>query len=203
MDGEEFGNFGECAAAEGEVAAQVGAMEKLARDFEKQVHISRAMGRKGGAFEEDGGAGDIGGRVAAGGGGPIDDDGAAAGEEDVAGMKIAMAESASLGKLSEGGLCGVPLIRCKVVGASEPISELFALGGKSSGSGMLVDLGVEFGEKACGVKEFPWSPLDELKKRDAVDALKDEAEAAFGLTDVVGSGCRKTGGMDGPRDFKF
>lgn len=99
-------------------------MEEATCEGQKKPHVDGAAGWEVGAFEENGGARDIGGRLTARGGGPINNHRAAAGEKDVRGMHVTVAENFAVGELREGRFGGAAVRRSKVAGVGEPAFEL-------------------------------------------------------------------------------
>ena len=79
-------------------------------------------------------------------------------------MEVTMANGVSTRDERERILAGAALIGSEVVRICEPIFMLSPLGRQFRRSSCLVQLCVEFSEKAHGVKEFPGLSLDELQE---------------------------------------
>ena len=203
MDGEEAVDTFEGGVRDGEIAAEVGAVEEPAGEGEEEMHVRGAFGGKFGTFKEDRGAGDICLGMAAGAAGPIDDDGPAWREEDVVGMKIGVANGGTIGKEGEGSFGSAALLRCAVLGESEPVFELLALGGEFRRSGESMDLGVEIRQEARGVKQFPGLAFDKLEEGRAFNALENNSGAAFDLDQVIGRGNGTTRSVQRASDSEF
>ena len=181
LNGEEAGDGFESGVGESEVAAEVGTVEEPAGEDEEEMHVRGAIGGKFGAFEEDGGAGDVGLGMTAGPAGPINDDGAARGKEDVVRMKIGVANGRSSRKECERGFGSAALFGGEVVGASEPVVELLALRREFWRRGELVHLRVKIGEEVRRVEQLPWLALDELEERGSFDAFQDDSGSGIDL----------------------
>ena len=190
-------DFFEGAGTELEVAPEIGGVEEPAGDLEHEAEMEPGVRGQISAFKEDGRAGDVRKRVAARAGAPIDDQGAARGEEDIAGMKVPVAQGVAVAQLGEDATGGLlPGFREVRPGVVDPAGDLVALGRKFERNGGGMELRVKFGSEAGGGEEGPWAGLNLLQEGTATEPLEHNSPAAVELNDFVGRGRGQASGVN-------